>query len=162
MTEATVSLPLYLTCNPEQGSMDRHLRAFNERILTGLREYLRSEGFPVVDIELGRPQSLVGAGSPLVKTVKSHPNHTIIGHYFRGPRRYDPNGTVPAAETFFCVQWDPEAGFTMRPIDGGADRIISETAVGRTFHAIEEWEFPRYGLFDRTDREEALSDNLPT
>jgi len=75
-----------------------------------------------------------------IKTVDTHPEHTVVGHFYRGW------GSAGQA-TYLCDSYDPAIGFWMTNIADESDRRnVSERAIGRTFHEPMPWEWKKFGI----------------
>lgn len=66
----------------------------------------------------------------MIKTPLTHPDHPVVGRFFKfWPRVY------------FCDSYDPAIGYWMTNVADPSDRRnVSERAIGRTFHEIDERE----------------------
>lgn len=71
-----------------------------------------------------------------VKTPTTHPDHPTVGHHFSGV-----NWRRNRTEVYFCDSYDPQIGYWMTNVYDPADRKnVSERAIERTFHHVEERE----------------------
>jgi hypothetical protein len=71
----------------------------------------------------------------MIKTPETHPDHSVVGHLYRGPT-YDRGPQI-----YYCDSYDSEIGFWMTNVADATDRRnVSERAIDRTFHALERYD----------------------
>lgn len=64
-----------------------------------------------------------------IKTPETHPDHPVVGKTFRA---WD-------GKNYYCDSYDPSCGFWMTAKDDPKiRRNVSERAIGRTFHEIDQ------------------------
>lgn len=73
-----------------------------------------------------------------IKTPATHPNHPVVGHYFKAWAGMSIQGNA----IYYCDSYDPAVDFWMTPInrlDEGVKRTcVSPRAIDRTYHLVHD------------------------
>lgn len=102
-------------------------------VTTTYRDYGVMEDAPVVKREGDADHNMT---TESIKTPQTHPDHHTVGHHFSGT-----NWERVRTEIYFCDSYDPCIGYWMTNVNDPDDRKnVSERAIDRTFHRVEERE----------------------